>query len=437
MDNDLVYHPLITALASMLLSAFFSGMEIAFVSSNKVRMEIDVKKSGLINRIIDKFYVHKDTLISTLLVGNNIANVVYGMAIAQLFGPLLREWAGHNEALMLVYQTLLSTGIILIVGEFMPKTIFRINPNSSLRACAPLMMVFYYLLWPVSKFTSWLSTVLMRLFGVKTDDKRMELISVDELDAYLNENIYKREDENNKVEQEVKIFKNALDFSVTRLRDCMIPRNEIVGVDIAETTREELSQLFTRSGLSKIVVYHDDVDNVLGFIQMSEMFVPEANWKERVKPVLFAPETMLAKQMMQNLLKEKKSMAIVIDEFGGTSGMVTLEDLVEEIFGEIEDEHDRPRLFSRKINDTTFEFSGRTKISDINHNHHLNLPESDDYQTIAGLLLNRLGEIPNEGDSIEVGQIHLKVVKKTAARIELVRVTVLNSTSRRSGKLEQ
>lgn len=429
MSNDLVY-PLITALVSLLFSGFFSGMEIAFVSSNKVRVEIDVKKSGLINRIIDMFYAHKDTLISTLLVGNNIANVVYGMAIAQLCLPMLKAAFGQNEAVLLLAQTLISTVIVLFAGEFLPKTMFRINPNRSLRACSPLMLMIYTLLWPVSKFTSLLSAALMRLVGIKADTGSMGLISVDELDAYLQENIDKREDENKDVEQEVKIFENALDFSDTHLRDCMVPRNEIVGVDIADTSREELSRLFTRSGLSKIVVYHDDVDNVLGFIQVSEMFVPEVNWKDRIKPVLFAPETMLAKKMMQNLLKEKKSMAIVVDEFGGTAGMVTLEDLVEEIFGEIEDEHDRPRLVSRKIDDNTYEFSGRMEIEDINDNYHLNIPESDDYQTIAGFLLNRLEEIPNEGDTADIDGIRLTVLKKTSARIELVRLTMLDGKKR-------
>ncbi len=425
MNNDLVY-PLITAIVSLLFSGFFSGMEIAFVSSNKVRVEIDVKKSGLINRIIDMFYAHKDTLISTLLVGNNIANVVYGMAIAQLCLPMLEAAFGQNEAVLLLAQTLISTVIVLFAGEFLPKTMFRINPNQSLRACSPLMLIIYTLLWPVSKFTSLLSAALMRLVGIKADTSSMGLISVDELDAYLQENIDKREDENKDVEQEVKIFENALDFSDTHLRDCMVPRNEIVGVDIADTSREELSRLFTRSGLSKIVVYHDDVDNVLGFIQVSEMFVPEVNWKDRIKPVIFAPETMLAKKMMQNLLKEKKSMAIVVDEFGGTAGMVTLEDLVEEIFGEIEDEHDRPRLVSRKIDDSTYEFSGRMEIEDINDTYHLNIPESDDYQTIAGFLLNRLEEIPNEGDTADIDGMRLTVLKKTSARIELVRLTMLD-----------
>jgi CBS domain containing-hemolysin-like protein len=233
---------------------------------------------------------------------------------------------------------------VLVMSEFLPNTIFRINPNRSLRFFAVPLLLLYLLLYPISQFTSWLSMVLMKLFGIKNEKNEIRLISVGELDDYLQENIDKSEDENREVEREVKLFENALDFSDTRLRDCMIPRNEIVGVDIAETSREELSKLFTRSGLSKLVVYHDDIDNVLGFIQVSEMFKPNVNWKDQIKPVIIAPETMLAKKMMQNLLKEKKSMAIVVDEFGGTAGMVTLEDLVEEIFGDIEDEHDRRKL---------------------------------------------------------------------------------------------
>ena len=425
MSNDLVY-PLITALVSLLFSGFFSGMEIAFVSSNKVRVEIDVKKSGLINRIIDMFYAHKDTLISTLLVGNNIANVVYGMAIAQLCLPMLKAAFGQNEAVLLLAQTLISTVIVLFAGEFLPKTMFRINPNRSLRACSPLMLMIYTLLWPVSKFTSLLSAALMRLVGIKADTGSMGLISVDELDAYLQENIDKREDENKDVEQEVKIFENALDFSDTHLRDCMVPRNEIVAVDINETDRDGLVEIFSKTGLSKLVVYHDDIDNVLGFISVSELFVTDVNWKEQMKPVLFAPETMLAKNMMQSLLKERRSMAIVVDEFGGTSGMVTLEDLVEEIFGDIQDEHDHNKLVARKVNESTFEFSGRMEIEEINEAYHLDIPESDDYQTIAGLLLNHLGAIPNEGDTIDFGAFKVSVLKKSGARVELVRVVVTN-----------
>ena len=383
MDQLIPY--LTLTISALVLSGFFSGMEIAFISSNKVKAEIDISKGGLVSQILNIFYTHRETFISTMLVGQNIVHVIYGIGIAWLLKAPLEGWLGDNEALILLVQTIISTAIVLVMGEFVPKTTFRINPNKSLRIFAVPLLMLYLLLYPISMFTSWLSTVLMRIFGIKSEKKEIRLISMGELDDYLQENIDKIEDENKEVEREVKLFENALDFSDTRLRDCMIPRNEIVGVDIAETSREQLIDLFTRSGLSKLVVYHDDIDNVLGFIQVSEMFKPsDVNWKDQIKPVIIAPETMLAKKMMQNLLKEKKSMAIVVDEFGGTAGMVTLEDLVEEIFGDIEDEHDRRKLVARKTGDNSYEFSGRMEIERINEMFDLDLPESDDYQTIAG-----------------------------------------------------
>ncbi len=423
--DQLIPYIIITAVA-LILGAFFSGMEIAFVSANKVKTEIDIKKGGLVSQILNIFYTHRETFISTMLVGNNIVNVVYGISIAWLLKTPLEAWLGEkNEALILLVQTLISTAIVLVMAEFLPKTTFRINPNRSLRIFAVPLLFLYLILYPISQFTSWLSTVLMRLFGIKNEKKEIKLISVGELDDYLQENIDKSEDENREVDREVKIFENALDFSDTRLRDCMIPRNEIVGVDIAETNREQLSDIFTRSGLSKLVVYHDDIDNVLGFIQVSEMFKPESvNWKDQIKPVIIAPETMLAKKMMQNLLKEKKSMAIVVDEFGGTAGMVTLEDLVEEIFGDIEDEHDRRKLVARKVGDNTYELSGRMEIERINELFDLDLPESDDYQTIAGYIVNKLEVIPNQGEEHRIDNYTITINKKTGARLELVTVTL-------------
>lgn len=422
---------LILTISALVLSGFFSGMEIAFVSSNKVKAEIDIKKGGLVSQILAIFYDHRETFISTMLVGNNIVNVVYGIGIAWLLKETtpLEQWLNHNQALVLLVQTIISTAIVLVMSEFLPKTMFRINPNRSLRFFAVPLLFLYLLLYPISQFTSWLSAILMRLFGIKNEKKEIRLISVGELDDYLQENIDKSEDENREVEREVKIFENALDFSDTRLRDCMIPRNEIVGVDIAETSREELSQLFTKSGLSKLVVYHDDIDNVLGFIQVSELFKPDVNWKDQIKPVIIAPETMLAKKMMQNLLKEKKSMAIVVDEFGGTAGMVTLEDLVEEIFGDIEDEHDRRKLIARKTGENTYELSGRMEIERINEMFNLDLPESDDYQTIAGYIVNRLEVIPNQGEKHTIDQFTVTITKKSGARLELITLTVNPSDS--------
>ncbi len=416
--------PLIIALIALLCSAFFSGIEIAFVSSNKVRAEIEMARGGFINRILNIFYRNREMLISTLLIGNNIANIVYSMAMANLLTKPLEQWV-HNEAALLLVQTLIATVIILIFGEFVPKSIFRIDPNRSLRtASVPLYMV-YLVLYPISRFTEWMSAMLMKLFGIKIDTSRVRLLTVDELDAYLQENIDKHEDENKTVEREVKIFENALDFSDTRLRDCMVPRNEIVAVDVKDTTRDDLVKLFTQSGLSKIVVYKENIDDVIGFIQVSELFVTDIDWKTRIKPVLFAPESLLARKMMQQLMDEKRSMAIVIDEFGGTSGMVTLEDLVEEIFGEIEDEHDRNHLIARQLNDTSYEFSGRMEIEEINERFHLDIPESDDYQTLAGYLLNENEAIPNVGEVFDLPPYRFTVERKTAARIELIRIDIL------------
>ena len=417
--------PLIIALIALLCSAFFSGMEIAFVSSHKVRAEIEMARGGIINRILNIYYSNREMFISTLLIGNNIANIVYSMAMAKLLTIPLGQWIS-NEALLLLVQTVIATFIILIFGEFVPKSVFRINPNASLRtASIPLLMV-YCILYPISRFTEWLSASLMKLFGIKIDTSRMRLLTVDELDAYLQENIDKREDENKTVEREVKIFENALDFSDTRLRDCMVPRNEIVSVDVEDTSRDDLVKLFTQSGLSKIVVYKENIDDVIGFIQVSELFVTDVDWKKRIKPVLFAPESLLARKMMQQLMDEKRSMAIVIDEFGGTSGMVTLEDLVEEIFGEIEDEHDRNKLTARQLSDTSYEFSGRMEIEEINERFHLDIPESDDYQTIAGYLLNENEAIPNVGEVFDLPPYRFTVERKTAARIELIRVDILD-----------
>ena len=412
----------IILIVSLVLSGFFSGMEIAFVSANKVRANIDMQHKGLTNSVLNVFYKHREMFISTLLIGNNIVNVIYSIALANLLTAPLKGLLGENEAVVLTMLTLISTLLILIAGEFLPKAIFRINPNYSLRTFAlPLMMV-YWVLYPISRFTEMLSAGLMRLLGIKLKDDRVGVLTVDELGDFVQQAIDKQEDQNKVVDPDVKMFGNALDFGDTRLHDCMVPRNEIVAVDIADTPRDKLVETFTRTGLSKVVVYRDDIDNVIGFLQVSELFVPDVDWKTRVKPVLFAPETMLASKMMHRLMDQRRSMAIVIDEFGGTSGMVTLEDLVEEIFGEIEDEHDRNRLVAKQIDDDAYEFSGRMEVEEINERFHLDLPESDDYQTLAGYIINHYEEIPSEGQTLRIDSYDFTIVRKTAARIVLVSV---------------
>ncbi|TGY04028.1 hemolysin family protein [Muribaculum sp. NM65_B17] len=413
---------LIIALVSLTFSALFSGVEIAYISSNRVKVEIDVKRGGFIGRIINLYYKYQDLFISTILVGNNIMLVIYGMGAAELLDPWLKG-IYDNEVFILLMQTLISTAIILITGEFFPKTIFRINPNSSLRYFALPIFFFWVILYPISIFTAWLSKTLMRMCGIKNENHSMGMLTVGELNQYIQTSIDEQAAKD-EVENEVKIFHNAIDFSSTHLRDCMTPRNEVVAINIDTTTRDELSALFTTSGRSKIVVYRDDIDNVLGYIHVSELFDPKSNWKEAIKPVIFAPETLLANKMMRRLLAEKRSMAVVVDEFGGTAGLVSLEDLVEEIFGDIQDEHDNRRLTAREVQPGVYEISGRCEIADLNETFNLDLPESDEYQTLAGFILNNLGEIPSQGDTFDIKGMTFSIIKKSATRLELIRITV-------------
>lgn len=423
--DDQVLSWLIIALVSLLLSAMFSGVEIAYVSADKVRAELDTHKGGLTSKIIDRYFSRPDFFISTLLVGNNIMLVLYGMAGAALLDPWLQSFC-PNEAVVLLLQTLITTLIIIITGEFFPKTLFRINPNTSLRISALPMYLFYLVLYPISWFTTRLSNLLMKVVGVRRVKEGESPLSVVDLNAYIERTIDQQtqlEEKGAEIENEVKIFHNAIDFSTIHLRDCMIPRNEIVAVNIDTTDRSRLSELFTSSGRSKILVYRDDIDSVLGYIHVSELLHPGADWKESLKPVLFAPESLLANKMMRRLLAEKRSLAVVVDEFGGTSGMVTLEDLVEEILGDIQDEHDRSNVVARQLADGSFEFSGRVEVEQLREQFHLDIPESDDYQTLAGYILFATGAIPSQGDTVVLGGLSFKIVRSSATKLELIAVT--------------
>lgn len=412
---------LILAIIALVFSALFSGTEIAYVTADRVRVELDVKKGGFVNTIISRFYRDSDFFISIILVGNNIMLVIYGMGAAAVLEPWLESYH-FNQAVVLILSTLISTGIILLTGEFFPKSIFRINPNISLKVFALPIYLFYLALYPVSLFTTWLSKVLMKLFGIKSGNQKGGMLSVGDLNSYLDRTIDEVNPAKTPVENEVKIFHNALDFSSTHIRDCMLPRNEVVAVNIDTTSRQELSDLFTSSGRSKIVVYSGDIDNVLGYIHVSELFVPESDWKEHLKPVIFAPETLLANKLMRRLLAEKRSMAVVVDEFGGTAGLVTLEDLVEEIFGDIQDEHDNSRPMVREVKPGIYECSGRVEIENLRESFHIDIPEDDDYQTLAGYILHHVGEIPAEGDRIEINGKTFTIEKGSATRLELIRL---------------
>lgn len=414
---------IIIAAVSLVFSGLFSGTEIAYITSDRVQMELDVKRGGLIGRIIGLFYRDEDLFISTILVGNNIMLVVYGMGAAYLLETCWLEHTGLNQALILLISTLISTGIILLTGEFFPKTVFRINPYTSLKIFALPIAVFYTILLPVSVFTTWLSKSLMRLFGIKNETNRIGVLTIGDLNQYLEKSIDEVNPDKAPVENEVKIFHNALDFSTTHLRDCMLPRNEIVAVNKDTATRDDLVRLFTESGRSKIVVYADDIDNVLGYIHVSELFDPESDWREHIKPVVFAPESLLANKLMRRLLSEKRSMAIVVDEFGGTAGLVTLEDLVEEIFGDIRDEHDTMSEMVRCTGDGVYECSGRVEIEVLRETYHIDIPEDDAYQTLAGYILYETGEIPAQGEKLLIDNHEFEILRRTSTRLELIRIS--------------
>ncbi len=416
---------IVITVVAIIFSGLFSGSEIAFMQSSKVRREIDATRGGIVNAILRLFSRHEDMFISTLLVGNNVVLVIYGIAFSALINPVLEEWFNNSEALVLISNTLLSTGIILITGEFLPKTSFRINPNFMMRLLALPLYLLYLIFYPVSLLVSGISKGLMKLAGIKSDPAGSQLLTMDELDDYIQQSI---EDNTGRqeVENEVKIFRKAIDFKDTQIVDCMTPRNEVVAVPLEGTSRQTLTDLFIRTGLSKIVVYREDIDDVVGYIHISELFNCDADWTLKIKKVMFTPETMLANKMMRRMLAEKKSMAIVVDEFGGMAGLVTLEDMVEEIFGEIEDEHDRKRIVARRIGVDSFIFSGRAEISAINEEFGLNIRESEQYHTIAGYILDSLEALPREGDVFDIANLKFTVKKMSTTRIELLKVEKIN-----------
>ena len=408
---------------SLIFSALFSGVEIAFITADRVRIGLDRSRGGLINRIVGLYYSHQEFFISTILVGNNIMLVIYGMGAAAMLEPWIAEHISENQAVILLLQTIISTLIILFTGEFIPKSIFKINPNTSLKVFAIPVYIFYILLYPIAAFTSWLSKVLMKVAGIKSEDTRLGVLSINELNDYLETKIDDLENpEEAQVEKEAKIFHNALDFSSTQLRDCMAPRNELVAVDIDETTREQLSDLFTSSGRSKILVYSGDIDNVIGYVHVSELFDPASDWKEHVKEVLYAPETLLANTMMRRLLSEKRSMAVVVDEFGGTAGLVTLEDLVEEIFGDIQDEHDNNALTAKEVSPGVYEFAGRIEVRTLRDDFRLDIPEDDEYQTLAGYIMHSTGTLPPLGETVEIDGLKFTIVERSSTRLDLIRI---------------
>ena len=409
----------------LMLSAFFSGMEIAFVSSNKLRFELERSSQSITTRILGIFFKHPNNFISTLLVGNNIALVIYGILMAKVIDAFLLEplHLTENEALQVILQTLISTLIVLVTGEFLPKTLFKINPNQSMKLFAFPALLFYIVLYPVSKLTSGLSRVLLFIMGLKVNQKESDkAFSKVDLDYFIQSSIENSKDESS-VTDEVKIFQNALDFSSVKVRDCMIPRTEIEAID-RTSSLETLKNTFIENGISKIIVYKDNIDNIVGYIHSSEMFRNTEDWQKNIRSIPIVPETMGANKLMILFKQQKRSLAIVVDEFGGTSGIVAMEDLVEEILGDIEDEHDTNSTVAKNIGENEYIFSGRLDIEKANKEFGLDLPENDEYQTIGGLILHEYQSIPKVNEIIRIDKFQFKIIKVTSTKIELVKLKV-------------
>lgn len=406
----------------MALSAFFSGMEIAFVSSNRMLAEMDREGNRLTKKILSVFYSHPNGFVSTMLVGNNIVLVVYGLLFAAFFDKTL--FSGFDEGVRVTADTLLSTLVVLFTGEFLPKILFKNNANRLLAVFAVPAYLCYIVLWPISRFSTFISKCLLRIVGIRmtaeNDDEGFSKVDLDYLVQSSIDNAKSEDD----INDEVKIFQNALDFSDCKVRDCMVPRTEINAVDRNVCTVEELMQKFVESGNSKIIVFDGDIDHIVGYIHSSEMFRNRDNWHDHICEMPFVPETMAAQKLMHIFLQQKKSLGVVVDEFGGTSGIVSLEDIVEEIFGDIEDEHDSEKYIAKQVGDGEYMLSARLEIDKVNDLFGIGLPESDEYMTVGGYILHEYQSFPKLNEVVTIGHFEFQIIKSTMTKIELVRLKV-------------
>ncbi len=415
---------IIGLIITMVFSAFFSGMEIAFVSSNRLLAEMEREKNGLSQKAISLFFRHPNNFVSTMLVGNNIALVVYGILFAQIFDSTIFSGLGDGERV--TADTILSTLVVLFTGEFLPKTIFKSNPNTLLTIFAIPALICYIVLFPISRFATSISRGILCLLGVRMpkENKDKEFTKID-LDYLVQSSIDNARDDN-EIEDEVKIFHNVLDFSDTKVRDCMVPRTEIEGVDINTCTLEELKNKFIESGFSKIIVYNGDIDHIVGYIHSSELFRNPEEWKGHIRTLPYVPEIMAAKKLMHIFLQQKKSLGVVVDEFGGTCGLVSLEDIVEDIFGEIEDEHDNTNYIATQTDTNEYILSARLEIDKVNELFGLDLPENnDEYMTIGGLILNKYQSFPKLNEVVKIENFEFKIIKNTMTKIEIVKLKVV------------
>lgn len=410
----------------LFFSAFFSGIEVAFRASNKLRAELDRHNAGPISKILSRFYANPNDFISAMLVGNFISLVVYALLMAGVMDNVLSASPSpilRHEAVKLPLQILVTAAIVIVTGEFLPKTLFKINPNRTLSFFAVPALFLYWVLYPVAKCVNAVSRGLLRLAGIKVNKQASEqAFTKIDLDNLIQSSIESTQDDK-EVNEEIKIFQNALYFSEIKVRDCMVPRTEIEAIDFNSSV-ETLKNKFIESGKSKIIVYKEDIDHIVGFIHSSEMFHNPSDWTTRIKEVPVVPETMSAQKLLKKFMQQKKSLAIVVDEFGGTAGLVTMEDLVEEIFGEIEDEHDNTNYVAKQIGEKEYVLSGRLEIEKANELLGLDLPESEDYMTVSGLILHQYQSFPKLNEIVRFGHFSFRIVKSTTTKIELVRLKI-------------
>lgn len=413
----------VITLVSLILSAFFSGMEIAFTSSNKLKLEIDRKQGGVFGRITNLFVNNPGQYITTMLVGNNIVLVLYSLNMTIIIHWVAAKWGMNlgTGTWSVLLESLISTLIIIFVGEFTPKAVVKLRPNSFMRAFAIPVYLFYILLYPIAKFATWISFGLLRIFGIKVKDgdgiKNFEKIDLENL---LEENNEAQSEQEN----EIKIFQNALDFSDIMVRDCMVPRVDVEAVDVHSTV-EEIYERFIESQYSRIFVWEGSIDNIIGYVNIKSLFRQPLTLRDCLIGVRYVPETMPAERLLEEFTKNRTSVAVVIDEFGGTAGIISLEDVLEEIFGEIDDEHDTPDLVEKQTADNEYVFSSRLEVKYLNEKYGLGIEESDEYETLAGYILFNEDGIPRTGAEIHIGNKLIRILKSTSSRIELVKIRLL------------
>jgi len=408
---------------ALFFSAFFSGMELAYLSSNRLKIEVEKSQGTWQGKLKSIFYKKQSTMIAMMLLGNNVALVIYGICAAAILNPVLKHFGVEHEALLLISQTIISTLLVLITAEFLPKAIVQINPNRFLNiGSIPLLLVFILLYIP-TQFILLFSWLFLRITGSKGKSSEKVFSKVD-LEHYVDD-ISSRIHAEEHMSNEMTILRNALDFSHVKARDCMIPRTEIVVVDI-EDELEEVKQLFIKTGLSKILVYRDSIDNIIGYVHSFDLFKSPKSIKLVMKPIIFVPAVISGKELLEMFTKQSGSIAVVTDEYGGTAGLVTIEDVIEEIFGEIEDEHDKEDLREERINDKEYLFSARVEIDYLNEEYELEFEKSDEYETLGGFILDELEEIPAVGATFIIKNLRFVIEEVSERRIELVRVFLID-----------